>query len=39
LEEVAQVLRQRSTQVTALYARVDFAALGALALPWPGGAA
>ena len=39
LEEVAQVLRQRSTQVTALYARVDFAALGALALPWPGGVA
>jgi integrase/recombinase XerD len=39
LEEVGQVLRQRSTQVTALYARVDFAALGALALPWPGGVA
>ena len=39
LEEVGQVLRQRSTQVTALYAKVDFAALGALALPWPGGVA
>jgi integrase/recombinase XerD len=39
LEEVGQVLRQRSSQVTALYARVDFVALRALALPWPGGAA
>ena len=37
LEEVGQVLRQRSTQVTALYAKVDFVALGTLALPWPGG--
>ena len=36
LEEVAQVLRQRSTQVTALYAKVDFVALAPLALPWPG---
>lgn len=39
LEEVGQVLRQRSTQVTALYAKVDFVALSALAAPWPGGAA
>jgi integrase/recombinase XerD len=39
LEEVGQVLRQRSTQVTALYAKVDFVALRALALPWPGDAA
>jgi site-specific recombinase XerD len=39
LEEVGQVLRQRSTQVTALYAKVDFVALRTLALPWPGDAA
>ena len=39
LEEVGQVLRHRSTQVTALYAKVDFVALRTLALPWPGDAA
>ncbi len=39
LEEVGQVLRQRSSQVTALYAKVDFVALSSLAAPWPGGAA
>jgi integrase/recombinase XerD len=36
LEEVGQVLRHRGTQVTALYAKVDFVALRPLALPWPG---
>jgi site-specific recombinase XerD len=35
LAEVGQVLRQRSGQVTAHYAKVDFAALRAVALPWP----
>ena len=35
LSEVGQVLRQRSSQVTAHYAKVDFAALRAVALPWP----
>jgi site-specific recombinase XerD len=39
LEEVGQVLRDRSSQVVALYAKVDFAALRPLALPWPGDAA
>jgi integrase/recombinase XerD len=35
LEEIGQVLRHRERQTTAIYARVDRAALGALALPWP----
>jgi integrase/recombinase XerD len=39
LDEVGQVLRDRSSQVTALYAKVDFVALRPLALPWPGDAA
>jgi integrase/recombinase XerD len=36
LPEIAQVLRQRSHAVTALYARVDREALAAVAQPWPG---
>ena len=39
LEDVGQVLRHRSTQITALYAKVDFVALRPLALSWPGDAA
>mgnify|MGYP003543156091 FL=1 len=39
LAEVGQVLRQRSSQVTAHYAKVDFVALRAVALPWPEGVA
>ena len=35
LEEIAQVLRHRERRTTAIYARVDRAALAALALPWP----
>lgn len=35
LDEVGQVLRQRSSQVTSHYAKVDFARLRTLALPWP----
>jgi integrase/recombinase XerD len=38
LSEVAQVLRHRSTATTALYAKVDHAALAALVVAWPAGA-
>jgi hypothetical protein len=31
------VLRHRHTKTTHLYAKVDFAALRPLSLPWPGG--
>lgn len=36
MADVGQVLRHRSPASTALYAKVDYAALRALALPWPG---
>ncbi len=36
LPEIAQVLRHRSLQSTAIYARVDLDRLRELALPWPG---
>jgi integrase/recombinase XerD len=36
LAEVAQVLRHRDLRTTAVYAKVDRAALSRLALPWPG---
>jgi site-specific recombinase XerD len=39
LAQIAQVLRHRSLTTTALYARVDRAALRELAQPWPRGAA
>lgn len=40
LSEVGQVLRHHgSAQTTAIYARVDRQALGALVVAWPGGAA
>jgi site-specific recombinase XerD len=38
LVEIAQVLRHKSLQSTAIYARVDLDALRELAAPWPGGA-
>lgn len=38
LAEIGDVLGHRSPNTTALYAKVDLAALGTLALPWPGGA-
>ncbi len=38
LPEIGEVLRHRSPQSTATYAKVDVQALRALALAWPGGA-
>lgn len=35
LDEVAQVLRHRSPDTTAIYAKVDRSMLGTLARPWP----
>jgi integrase/recombinase XerD len=35
LAEIAQVLRHDSIDATQLYAKVEFAALGGVALPWP----
>ncbi len=35
LDEIGQVLRHPERRTTAIYARVDHAALGAVALPWP----
>jgi integrase/recombinase XerD len=37
LAEIADVLRHRNLQTTAIYAKVDLASLRTLALPWPGG--
>ena len=38
LDEVAQVLRHRSHDTTAIYAKVDRLALSTVIRPWPGGA-
>jgi site-specific recombinase XerD len=38
LSEIGEVLRHRSPDTTAIYAKVDFLSLRALAPPWPGGA-
>jgi site-specific recombinase XerD len=38
LDEIGEVLRHRSPNTTAVYAKVDLAALRTVALPWPGGA-
>jgi site-specific recombinase XerD len=39
LTEVAQLLRHRRIETTAVYAKVDRSCLEGLALPWPGGEA
>jgi integrase len=39
LSEIAQVLRHRRLETTAIYAKVDRVGLGVLSRPWPGGAA
>jgi integrase/recombinase XerD len=36
LAEIGQVLRHQDLRTTAIYAKVDRAALSSLALPWPG---
>lgn len=38
LDEIGQLLRHRSPNSTAIYAKVDLNALRSLALAWPGGA-
>jgi site-specific recombinase XerD len=38
LDEIGEVLRHRSPDTTAIYAKVDLGTLRTLALPWPGGA-
>lgn len=39
LKVIADVLRHRSLDTTAIYAKVDLTRLSAIAQPWPGGAA
>ena len=38
LDEIGELLRHQSPNTTAIYAKVDLAALRTMALPWPGGA-
>jgi site-specific recombinase XerD len=38
LTEIGSVLRHRHAKTTGIYAKVDFAALRPLSLPWPGAA-
>ena len=37
LDEIGELLRHQSPDTTAIYAKVDIAALHTLALSWPGG--
>jgi site-specific recombinase XerD len=36
LTEIGSLLRHQHVKTTSIYAKVDFAALRPLALPWPG---
>ncbi|MBV6274458.1 site-specific integrase [Alcaligenaceae bacterium CGII-47] len=36
LKEVADILRHRELNTSLIYAKIDFARLGAVAMPWPG---
>lgn len=38
LSEIGELLRHRSPDTTAIYAKIDLLSLRSLALPWPGGA-
>jgi integrase len=38
MKEIADVLRHRSLDTSAIYTKVDFSRLAAVALPWPGSA-
>lgn len=38
LDEIGEILRHRSPNTTAVYAKVDLVALRSLAIAWPGGA-
>jgi site-specific recombinase XerD len=38
LDEIGEILRHRSADTTAIYAKVDLTALRSLAVAWPGGA-
>jgi site-specific recombinase XerD len=38
LDEIGEILRHRSADTTAIYAKVDLNALRSLAVAWPGGA-
>jgi len=37
LAEIGEILRHQRLDTTQIYAKVDLAALRALAQPWPGG--
>jgi integrase/recombinase XerD len=37
MAEIGEILRHRDLETTALYAKVDVAALATVARPWPGG--